>query len=74
MNGIPGARPQKNFSKKIKKVLTRKILSDRMNKLSAWAATVPCKLNNVRQTITPWTINGLFERCISKLTANEILE
>ena len=25
--------------------------------------SVPCKLNNVRQTITPWTIiNGLFKR------------
>ena len=43
-------------------------------KSSLRRTSVPCKLNNVRQTITPWTIyNGLFKiiRVRMRITANE---
>ena len=36
--------------------------SQRTNKTAAANASVPCKLNNVKTKITPWTINGLFKR------------
>ena len=36
--------------------------------------SVPCKLNNVRQTITPWTIKMDCLSVFERITANEILE
>ena len=44
--------------------MTNEIECDIIQKLSAEAASVsvPCKLNNVKTILTPWTINGLFKR------------
>ena len=54
------------FHRNRKKVVDNYGLLCYIVKVRCGEHTVPCKLNNVRRTITPWTINGLFKRCKSK--------
>ena len=49
--------------------MTNGIECDIIQKLSSGSASVPCKLNNVKTILTPWTIYGLFKR--KRKTANE---
>ena len=72
--GSEATKNHKKVFKNLKKFLTN---SKRCVNIKQFAAdaraaakselTVPCKLNNARQTITPWTIYGLFKKsCIRR--------
>ena len=64
MNGFdPGGQQTEKSFEKVKKHLTNERLRDRISKL-ATRATVPCKLNNVRQTKHLGQLYGLFKSLI----------
>ena len=47
------------------------VVRDKIKKLTIREHSVPCKLNNVRQTITPWTIKMDCLSVLERITANE---
>ena len=66
---VPKAETQKKkIEKRRKNFLTNWIGCVSISKLTAQAEaqTVPCKLNNVRQTETPWTIIWIVQIDVKK--------